>query len=500
MQALTLTARYQNKVHALYAQLKAPCTMLLESAEVRDKSGKQSIIGLNCALKIVVHDRCVSLEARNANGRAVIDHLKTRFDLKAKSDGRFTVDFPPAPAGLDEISRIKVPGPLDVLREIRLLLQDFKPLTLAGLISFDFIRSFESFPQQDFPEDSPDLCFYLYDLNVVVNHIARTLTINLFAFDEESYTALAMQALKVKTLIDREDFDLPLKSVKAAPVFEPDIKDADFCKIVSYLKEHICCGDIFQVVPSRSFMQHCSDPFLAYCYLKTDNPSPYAFYFYDEDFVLFGASPEFALRFDPATRQAAISPIAGTRIRGRRPDGSLDPDLDDRLELELRTDKKEIAEHLMLVDLARNDLARIAKPGTRKVSNLLHVDRYQSVMHLVSDVTAELRDDLDALHAYLAAMNMGTLSGAPKIKAHELIYQYEGKKRGFYGGVAAIMSADGTFDSCIIIRSALVKNSTARIQAGCGVVYDSDPQSEADETLNKAKSVLLAVAKSEAAK
>lgn len=502
MQALTLNARYQKNVHALYQILRAPCTMLLESAEVRDKSGKQSIIGLNCAVKIVVRGRTVFLYPRSGSGRAVCEALKEHFTFTKTPDGALSTSFPEPPAGLDETARLKAPGPLDVLREIRLMFRDFKPLTLAGLISFDFIRTFEHFEPLPDEDDTPDLCFYLYDLNVVVNHIDQTLSINLFAFDDESYTTLGMRALQIKSLIDSRDFAMELPEVKLTgrPDFKADLDDQQFGAMVNSLKEHICCGDIFQVVPSRTFRIPCRDSFLAYSYLKSDNPSPYAFFFDDEDFVLFGTSPEFALRFDAASRVTAISPIAGTRARGVMEDGSLDRDLDERLELELRTDKKEIAEHLMLVDLARNDLARIAEPGTRHVSNLLHVDRYQSVMHLVSDVTAVLRSDLDALHAYLAAMNMGTLSGAPKIKAHELIYRYEGRKRGFYGGVAAILSADGSFDSCIVIRSALVKNDMAQVQAGCGVVYDSDPQAEAEETLNKARSVLLAVAKSEAAR
>lgn len=147
----------------------------------------------------------------------------------------------------------------------------------------------------------------------------------------------------------------------------------------------------------------------------------------------------------------------------------------------------------MLVDLARNDLARIAAAGTRYADNLLHVDKYQSVMHLVSDVHATLRPGLDAFHAYLACMNMGTLSGAPKIKAHELIYKYEGKKRGSYGGVIALIGNDGSFDSCITIRSAFVKGKKAYVQAGCGVVYDSDVKAECQETVNKARSVLTAL-------
>ena len=218
------------------------------------------------------------------------------------------------------------------------------------------------------------------------------------------------------------------------------------------------------------------------------------YYIKDPKFTIFGASPEFAVRFEALNRMVSISPIAGTRARGLDENGLIDRELDSRIELELRTDKKEVAEHLMLVDLARNDLARISKPGTRYVDNMLHIDKYQSVMHLVSDVHGTLQDDLDALHAYQACMNMGTLSGAPKIKAHEIIYKYEGKKRGSYGGVIAILGNDGSFDSCIAIRSAFVKDKTAYVQAGCGVVFDSDIKAECQETVNKARSVLTALA------
>ena len=275
--------------------------------------------------------------------------------------------------------------------------------------------------------------------------------------------------------------------------FHPDLNDDEFAAMVNKIKEHIRCGDAFQVVPSRTFSAQCPDPFLAYEYLKKLNPSPYMYYICDPNFVIFGASPEFAVRYVAQDNTVSISPIAGTRTRGIDKNGQLDRELDSRIELELRTDKKEVSEHLMLVDLARNDLARIAKTGTRYVDNMLHVDKYQAVMHLVSDVHAKLRDDLDAFNAYQACMNMGTLSGAPKIKAHELIYRYEGKKRGSYGGVVAIIGNDGSFDSCITIRSAFVKDGKAYVQAGCGVVYDSDPKSECQETVNKARSTLTAI-------
>ncbi len=218
------------------------------------------------------------------------------------------------------------------------------------------------------------------------------------------------------------------------------------------------------------------------------------FFMQDNDFTLFGASPESSLKYDATSRQIEIYPIAGTRPRGRRADGSLDRDLDSRIELEMRTDHKELSEHLMLVDLARNDLARICTPGSRYVADLTKVDRYSYVMHLVSRVVGELRHDLDALHAYRACMNMGTLSGAPKVRAMQLIAEAEGRRRGSYGGAVGYFTAHGDLDTCIVIRSALVENGVATVQAGAGVVLDSVPQSEADETRNKARAVLRAIA------
>ena len=234
------------------------------------------------------------------------------------------------------------------------------------------------------------------------------------------------------------------------------------------------------------------------------------FFMQDNDFTLFGASPESSLKYDAVSRQIEIYPIAGTRPRGRRADGSLDRDLDSRIELEMRTDHKELSEHLMLVDLARNDLARICTPGSRYVADLTKVDRYSFVMHLVSRVVGELRQDLDVLHAYRACMNMGTLSGAPKVRAMQLIAAAEGKRRGSYGGAGGhftaprgavgYFTAHGDLDTCIVIRSAYVQEGIATVQAGAGIVLDSVPQSEADETRNKARAVLRAIAQAHHAK
>ncbi len=223
------------------------------------------------------------------------------------------------------------------------------------------------------------------------------------------------------------------------------------------------------------------------------------FFLQDAEFTLFGASPESALKYCTQSNQVEIYPIAGTRHRGKNPDDSINLDLDGRIELELRSDMKENAEHMMLVDLARNDVARISTPGSRYVADLLKVDRYSHVMHLVSRVVGQLRDDLDALHAYQACMNMGTLTGAPKIRAMQLIRNVEQRRRGSYGGAVGYLTGHGDMDTCIVIRSAYVEEGIASVQAGAGVVYDSIPQAEADETRSKAQAVITAIRKAHSA-
>lgn len=270
--------------------------------------------------------------------------------------------------------------------------------------------------------------------------------------------------------------------------------DADFCELVAKMQQHIAIGDAYQVVPSRGFVIDCPQPLQTYRYLHDADPSPYMFYIATDDFELFGASPESSLLHSAKTSQVAIRPIAGTRPRGFAPDGSIDHELDIRLELELRSDAKEVAEHVMLVDLARNDVARISAPGTRKVTQLLRVDRYSRVMHLVSEVTGQLASDLHPLDAFRASMTMGTLTGAPKLRAAELIRQYEGTRRGSYGGAVGYLRGDGELDTCIVIRSAFARGGKAIVQAGAGVVSDSVPQREADETAHKASNVLRAIA------
>jgi len=278
---------------------------------------------------------------------------------------------------------------------------------------------------------------------------------------------------------------------KPAPVacdiaeVQVDLDDPAYCDLVLKLKAHIAAGDAYQIVASRTFTVPCPKPFAAFRALRSMDSSPYAFFVAGSDFQLFGASPETSVRlFRDQGLNVELKPIAGTRPRGRSPDE------DDRFEAELRLDPKELAEHMMLIDLARNDVARISEPGTRCVTKMMEVERYARVMHLVSTVSGKLRRDLDAVDALKACLNMGTLTGAPKVRATELLREAEGTKRGAYGGAIGWLAGDGTMDSAIIIRSAFVKDGTAFVRAGAGIVQDSDPQAEADETHRKASALL----------
>ncbi|MCP3674903.1 MAG: anthranilate synthase component I, partial [Gammaproteobacteria bacterium] len=224
---------------------------------------------------------------------------------------------------------------------------------------------------------------------------------------------------------------------------------------------------------------------------------PYQFYLQLDAFILFGASPESSLRYQYQDRTIGIMPIAGTRGRGRIATGEINEELDARLEADLKLDEKELAEHLMLVDLARNDLARIAETGSRKVKELMSVYRYAAVMHMVSRIEATLRADLDIYHACQSCFHMGTLTGAPKKEAMKLIRQTEKRRRGAYGGAVGYFTAAGDMDTAIVIRSALVKNGKATITAGAGVVADSTPENELIETELKATAVIRAILSTE---
>ncbi|KYN84004.1 anthranilate synthase [Vibrio cidicii] len=477
-------------------------SLLLESAEIDSKQDLKSLLIVDSAVRIVCYGQTVTCNALTDNGRHLLAHLQGNIqpDIKQQFDGQtLTLTFSESDDTLDEDSRLREASSFDALRLIQhsfdLGGHDKHALFIGGLFAYDLVANFEPLGPASATNQCPDYVFYVAETLLVVDHQTESchLQATLFANSEQK-SVLETRIEQISTLC-ADPKTLP-QAVKLAQVdATPSVSDEAFCQIVRDLKQYVVKGDIFQVVPSRRFTLPCPSPLAAYKELKLSNPSPYMFYMQDELFTLFGASPESALKYETDTNQVEIYPIAGTRRRGKRANGEIDFDLDSRIELELRTDKKENAEHMMLVDLARNDVARISQAGTRHVADLLKVDRYSHVMHLVSRVVGQLRADLDALHAYQACMNMGTLTGAPKIRAMQLIRDVEGARRGSYGGAVGYLTGEGTLDTCIVIRSAYVENGIAQVQAGAGVVFDSDPQAEADETRGKAQAVISAIQK-----
>ena len=521
--------------------------LLLESAEIDSKDDLQSLLMVDAALRMECRGNRVEVKALTGNGASVlplfVDHAPDGLHVKERTDTSITLVCDEADGELDEDSRLKAASVMDALRivinKITPIRQHPHAVFLGGVFAYDMLAGFEKLPDvAEGENDCPDFVFYLAETLITVDHQTRETHLigSVFSGQDvaQQYFAIAQrleaihqqlhdmpaepvlvgantakiadveseaqsEAQSGQSLVSDSENSNETENGQSLSSFDPsvevsvDLSDEQFCNHVLDLKQHILAGDIFQVVPSRTFSLPCPSPLLAYAKLKESNPSPYMFYMQDAAFSIFGASPESALKYERESNQVEIYPIAGTRPRGKRPDGSIDRDLDSRIELNLREDTKEKSEHIMLVDLARNDVAKVSRPGTRYVKDLLKVDRYSHVMHLVSRVVGQLRDDLDPLHAYQACMNMGTLVGAPKVSAATLIREVEKKRRGSYGGAVGYLNGQGDMDTCIVIRSAFVKNGTAYIQAGAGVVYDSVPQAEADETRAKAQAVIGAV-------
>lgn len=501
---ITGSAPYREDPAAVFHQLcgARPATLLLESADIDSKENLKSLMIVDSALRISALGNRVTLQALSDNGRALLplldDALPSEIINEPRPDGR-VLTFTPVQDQQDEDSRLRALSVFDALRLIPQLVnspsEEREAVFVGGLFAYDLVAGFEDLPELSSEQCCPDYCFYLAETLLVLDHQARSarLQASLFSPSTHEFQRLQRRIEQLHGQMLQPAPALPVQPVETMTLTVSQ-SDEEYCAVVRKMQEAIRIGEIFQVVPSRRFSLPCPSALAAYDTLKRSNPSPYMFFMQDQDFSLFGASPESSLKYEAASRQIEIYPIAGTRPRGRHADGSLDRDLDSRIELEMRTDHKELAEHLMLVDLARNDLARICRPGSRYVADLTKVDRYSFVMHLVSRVVGTLRDDLDVLHAYRACMNMGTLSGAPKVRAMQLIADAEGTRRGIYGGAVGYFTANGDLDTCIVIRSAYVEDGVATVQAGAGVVLDSDPQAEADESRNKARAVLRAIA------
>lgn len=507
-------------------------TVLLESADIASKQHLTTIAVLAASAQITCTGDTVTLKALDTTDgpqalKAVAQDLSSA--VTRQSDSELVLHLPSvAEDSAEEHARLRERSTMEPLRILtdQVVAHPHLPL-VAGAVAFDYLGTYESLPSvADGANTCPDYLFFNARIILVVDHPtgscqlvgasldAAQLSAQMDALEAaiNELPAQAASAPAEQTAPAQQTTLTPSAQQAATPEAQatpaasaqqatedtitayPTMSDADFCELVAKMQQHIAIGDAYQVVPSRGFVIDCPQPLQTYRYLHDADPSPYMFYIATDDFELFGASPESSLLHSAKTGQVAIRPIAGTRPRGFAPDSSIDHELDIRLELELRSDAKEVAEHVMLVDLARNDVARISAPGTRKVTQLLRVDRYSRVMHLVSEVTGQLASDLHPLDAFRASMTMGTLTGAPKLRAAELIRQYEGTRRGSYGGAVGYLRGDGELDTCIVIRSAFARGGKAIVQAGAGVVSDSVPQREADETAHKASNVLRAIA------
>ena len=491
-----------------YGRAKNCC--LFESREYLAGSAALSFGTANPALYLTGTGCDFTIRALSNTGQRMIKYLSADSDrfnfcesVEFNTDS-VTGTIKKSEQTVDEQTRLKTTNQMDVLRAVAgaftLASHPFRVTCgLLGALSYDFIDQFEKLPPNK--EDllgNPDYELYFAD-NIALydhEHAKGYVIVNCIITDDQHEATIeeTQQCFDHYFKIANSEMPKPDPYIGQLPDPSTDTDQPEYEQMVKIAKQHIIDGDIFQVVLSRTTLEPCPDePLDVYKRLRQLNPSPYMFYLNTPNTILMGSSPELNLRVSGIdTRNVEIRPIAGTKPRGKV-DGKIDPDTDFRYEAELKLDRKELAEHIMLVDLARNDIARVAQHGTRVVTELLTAEKYASVQHLVSNVKGTLAENIDALSAYLATMNMGTLTGAPKIEAMKIIRQLEKTKRGYYGGAVMYLTVDGQFDSCITIRSLQVKDHIAYIRTGAGIVYDSIPKSEFEETNHKARSCLRAI-------
>lgn len=362
----------------------------------------------------------------------------------------------------------------------------------VGYVGYDMVRFIEDLPDTTPDElELPDCQFMVTDTILIFDHVNHKIKVVTNAVvsgpPEEAYQrAIDKIDALVKLLHKPVPEPAPPCGVPTDGKFESNFSRDAYQQAVEQAKEYIRAGDIFQVVLSQRFSRDTeADPVDIYRALRSINPSPYMFFVQMDDLKLVGSSPEILVRVEDDLMQ--VRPIAGTRPRGATIDE------DQLLEKELMADKKELAEHIMLVDLGRNDVGRACEYGSVNPTELMSIERYSHVMHIVSHVEGKLRDDETAYGALRASFPAGTLSGAPKIRAMEIIEEFEPAKRGIYGGALGYFSFTGNLDTCIIIRTLVIKGKTAYMQAGAGIVADSKPDREYDETVSKAKASFRAV-------
>ncbi|HEY5265687.1 MAG TPA: anthranilate synthase component I family protein [Acidimicrobiales bacterium] len=460
---------------SLYQRLGKRAIFLLESAALGEATGRYSFIGL---------DRRWRLTTRNSE--TVVEGATTRISARAP---------------LEELRSLLSGYTTYVTSE----LPDFFG-GAVGFVTYDYVRRLERLPGRSSDPSWPDVDFSFPDAVLICDHLRHSTTVVVLAVVEQDDPSevfrVALERLSelVATLLEPSPSSDPAteRLVATAPLRRSaiDIRTIaagisnfsaeEYGAVVERAKEHIVAGDIFQVVPSQQFQRPSNvNPLTLYRVLRALNPSPYMYLLDSSDNQIVGASPEMLLRVHDGV--VSTRPIAGTRPRGAS-------DVEDlALEVEMLIDEKEISEHVMLVDLGRNDIGRVATPGTVRVEQLAHVERFSHLMHLVSHVDGELKEGLDAFDAFNALFPAGTLTGAPKVRAMELIDQFEPVWRGPYGGAVGYFSLSGNADFAITIRTVSLRDGLATVQAGGGVVADSRGETEYQECLNKVSAPLLAL-------
>tara|TARA_R110002124_G_scaffold64985_2_gene177713 strand:+ start:523674 stop:525206 length:1533 start_codon:yes stop_codon:yes gene_type:complete len=398
--------------------------------------------------------------------------------------------------------------PIDSLRahikqcHISAIPDDIPPVCTGGLfgyLGYEMVRYYESsIPDENADTlDIPEAVMMRPQMLAVFDNVKHELTLAVPILKTAQNSTDSAQSCydHAKHLIDQACSDLqgalPVHMTQSTTKLSLPLKtkrnftDETFKDVVRAAKDHIYAGDVFQVVPSQRFRVDFDLPAIElYRSLRQINPSPFLFHLKMDGFTLVGSSPEILVRVQ--NNEVTIRPIAGTRPRGATPEE------DSALADELLVDEKERAEHLMLIDLGRNDVGRVAKIGSVRVSEQFTIERYSHVMHIVSNVVGALKDDLDCLDALFSGFPAGTVSGAPKVRAMQLIHKFENEKRSFYAGCIGYFDGQGNMDTCIALRTALVKNGEIIMQAGAGIVADSDPESENQECKNKAKALVSA--------
>ncbi len=395
----------------------------------------------------------------------------------------------------------------DPLQALESFLRNFQPAShdslprffggAVGYVNYDVVRSFEKIPAL-LPQDLAlyDCLFMITDTFLIFDNLKQKIRVisNVFLNrarpPEEAYREAEEKIARVVARLQSPASPYPRKNSFSPSPLQPNLSRDEFMKGVERAKEYIQAGDVIQVVLSQRFSTDLScEPFDVYRALRSINPSPYLFYLKMNKEVLLGASPEVMVRLEG--KQIELRPLAGTRRRGKTKEEDLE------MERDLLSDEKERAEHIMLVDLGRNDVGRVAQIGSVQVTELMGVERYSHVMHIVSNIQGLLAPGKNAFDVFRATFPAGTVSGSPKIRAMEIIEELEPVRRGPYAGAVGYFSFSGNMDTCITIRSILIKDGRAYLQVGAGIVADSEPAKEFEETINKGQAIFRAIQQAE---